>query len=66
MNKESAIDLLLKAVNMAQAKGVFTLGDARLLADAVDILSPKVVDIAPLPAQTDESVQEATPAEPAS
>ena len=36
MDKEKAIGILVGAATLAQKSGVLTLGDARIVADAVD------------------------------
>lgn len=63
MTKQEATEILMKAVTIAQSKGVFNLGEARVVADAVDTFNPTPATIepesdpAPLPPATDESVQ---------
>lgn len=41
MKNEDAVSVLLQAVNIAQQKGAFTLKDASVVAQAVEILSKK-------------------------
>jgi len=40
MNQNEALNLLVQAVNMAQQKGVYSLKEAALLADAVETFQP--------------------------
>ena len=38
---KEAVNVLIQAAEMAQSKGIFNLADARLVADAIDILTSK-------------------------
>jgi len=38
---KEAVNVLIQAAEMAQSKGIFNLADARLVADAIDILTNK-------------------------
>ena len=39
MNKEQALDILIKSVQIGQKNGAFTLADAKVIAIAVEVLS---------------------------
>lgn len=62
MVASEALEILLKAVNVAQSKGAYSLADARVVADAVDALTkpdaPQTPEVstenAPLPAKENE------------
>lgn len=41
MNQDQAIKILIKGIKVAQSKGVYSLHDAKILAEAVEILTPK-------------------------
>lgn len=67
MNQNQALEVLIKAVAIGQSKGSFTLAEAKIVAEAVEVFSQKPADVpatpegekAPLPAKedkTDESV----------
>jgi len=53
MNEQQAKMILIAAVNVAQGKGAFTLNEAKMIADAVEMLSPSISttpeEKAPLP-----------------
>ena len=38
---QGAISVLIQAVELAQQKGVYSFGDSRLIADAIDFLVPQ-------------------------
>lgn len=42
MNYEEAVQVLVNAVAVAQNKGAFTLGDAKVVIDALQIVKPEL------------------------
>lgn len=68
MKPNDALEILVKAVAIAQSKGAFNLAEAKIVAEAVEAFSQKPTEVpaasepAPLPAQTDESVPESVEA----
>lgn len=40
MTQEQAIDVLVKAVSLAQQKGVFSLSDAKVVIEALEVVRP--------------------------
>ena len=41
MTQNEALQVLIQAVQVAQQKGAFTLQDAKVLAEAVEVFQPK-------------------------
>ncbi len=41
-NVQQAVSVLIQAAQVAQSKGVFTLSESRIIADAIDFLIPPV------------------------
>ena len=41
MKQEEAIKLLVQVANLAQERGLFTLKDALVIAQAIDVVDPK-------------------------
>jgi hypothetical protein len=41
MEKEQALEVLIQVANLAQAKGVFSLQEAVVVSQAIQILTPK-------------------------
>lgn len=70
MKPNEALEILVKAANIAQSKGAFNLAEAKIVAEAVEAFSqkpatseaPVEADKAPLPAKEDESVSGPTTA----
>ncbi len=63
MKPNEALEILVKAVILAQSKGAYALAEAKIVAEAVEVFSKKEDapilkegEKAPLPAKTDESV----------
>lgn len=44
MDKEKAVELLIQAILIAQKRGAFELGEAKIIADAVELLKSKPSD----------------------
>jgi len=42
MNYEEAVQVLVNAIAVAQNKGAFTLGDAKVVIDALQIVKPEL------------------------
>lgn len=64
MKPNEALEVLVKAANVAQSKGAFNLSEAKVVAEAIESFTAKTPDnkssvdeSAPLPAAPDESVQ---------
>jgi len=51
MDTKNAINILKNACILAQSKGVFTLGDAKVIKEAIDTLFPSKTPEAPTPAE---------------
>ena len=41
MNTNQGLEILIKAVNIAQSKGAYTLDEARIIADAIGVFVKK-------------------------
>ena len=41
MKEEQAIDILIQIANLAQSKGLLTLNDAVIVAQCIEVLTPK-------------------------
>lgn len=52
MKKEEAIQVLVNGVSLAQQKGVYTLGDAKIIVEALQVLKPELF------IQKEENVEE--------
>lgn len=51
MDTKNAINILKNACILAQSKGVFTLGDAKVIKEAIDLLYPSKTPEVPTPAE---------------
>jgi hypothetical protein len=60
MNEQQAKMVLIAAVTVAQGKGAFSLNEAKMIVDAVEILTPASPDKqlpAPLPPVTEQKYE---------
>ncbi len=44
MNKEQAINVLIQVAHLAQSKGLLNLKDATIVANSIEVLTPKQED----------------------
>lgn len=59
MTQPEAIEVLINAAGAAQKAGAFTLGDARYIMNAIEVIRPSTstsTEPAPLPPENNESV----------
>lgn len=52
MTNEQAIQILINAVSLANNKGAFTLGDSKVIIEAIQVLKPETFE------QKEEGVEE--------
>lgn len=61
MNQQQALEILVKAVEIAQSKGAYSLDDAAVLKTAIDVFRPKEEAPKPQPQPEVEPTIEMSP-----
>jgi len=52
MNQNQALTIIVQAVKVAQTKGAFTLEEAKIIAEAVEVFTPKQEEVGQMTSPT--------------